>query len=49
MGFNWIEQYPTDVEIAIKLANPMVRDWAILSNRPISLLEFEIDKKMHPT
>jgi len=47
MGFNCIEQYPTDVEIVIKLANPMVRDWAILSNRPISLLELEINKKMH--
>jgi len=41
MGFNCIEQHPADVEIVIKLTNPKVRDWAILSNRPISLLELD--------
>jgi hypothetical protein len=31
-------EYPAGVEIIINLINPMVRDWSILSNRPILLL-----------
>jgi len=39
-------KHPAGVEIIIKLINPMARDWAILSNRPISFLRQDLFAKL---